>query len=280
MYKNIFTILGLATIVVGIIFTLSTVTSLGITTVHAFSSASPGGKTNSPGDGANCIQCHSGSLNPGSAIAILNSTGLLNGYTPGQTYTINAAITGTSSNKIGFEVTAEKDANNSKTGTLIITDAIRTKTVNSGNAVTHNSSAGTMASSGSNAWSFDWTAPTAGSGDVTFYGAFNVTNSNSSTSGDQVYTTSYAVIENTGVGMGQVNSLSTITIFPNPTSNYIQLSSTKNIESIEILNLSGVKVLQKNSFLERVNVERLSAGIYFVKVRTNNDEAIKKLIIQ
>jgi hypothetical protein len=280
MNKNIFTILGLSTFIVVIIFIASSVITTGTTSVHASSSGSPGNKTNSPGDGGNCTQCHSGTLNPGSANAVISSSGLLNGYTPGQTYTISAAITGTTSSKIGFEVTSEKDIDDAKIGTIIITDATRTKSIVSGTAITHNSSAGSVATSGSNAWSFDWTAPNAGTGSVTFYGAFNATNSSGTVGGDQVYTSSFSVIENIGTGIEQLNSLSTVFIYPNPASNYIQLSSIRGIESIEILNLSGAKVLQERSSLKKIDIEGLTPGVYFVKLKTKNNEAIKKLIIQ
>ena len=91
---------------------------------------------------------------------------------PGQTYTITGVVSQNSINKFGFEITAEKDLDNSKVGTLIITDGTRTKFVNSNNAVTHKS--GGTSGSNSNSWSFDWVAPLSGSGDVTFYGAFNI----------------------------------------------------------------------------------------------------------
>jgi len=64
--------------------------------------------------------------------------------------------------------------------------------VNTGQAASHIS--GETIGSGNISWSFDWIAPTAGTGDITFYGAFNSTNSNSSTSGDEIYTTSFVQI--------------------------------------------------------------------------------------
>ena len=108
--------------------------------IHAFTNGSPGGRTNSPGDASTCTGCHQGTLNSGNGTATVTSTGLTNGYTPGQTYTIAVGITGAgTSTKIGFEATAERDANNSKTGTLVVTDGTRTKGVNSGNGISHTS---------------------------------------------------------------------------------------------------------------------------------------------
>ena len=75
---------------------------------------SPGGKTNSPGDGQNCTACHSTfALNSGSGVTSIATNIPISGYIPGSTYIITTTITQTSIIKFGFELTAE-DANNVK----------------------------------------------------------------------------------------------------------------------------------------------------------------------
>jgi hypothetical protein len=49
--------------------------------------------------------------------------------------------------------------------------------------------------SGTITWNFQWTAPAAGTGPVTFYVASNAANNNGSTSGDEIYTDSYTLLE-------------------------------------------------------------------------------------
>ena len=280
MKKNIFTISGLSVVFVVAIFAVSTLTEKGTTKAYAYASSSPGGKTNSPGDVNNCTQCHSGTLNSGNGTATITSPALASGYVPGQTYTIGAALSPGMSSKIGFEVTAERDADNSKTGTIIITDAARTKTVSAGNAITHNAAAGTAATGGSNVWSFDWVAPATGTGAVTFYGAFNAANGNSSSSGDQVYTATFNVIENIGVGVDEINLTSTIQLYPNPATTYFQISSDENIIGVEIFNLNGKKIVEENSYQDKINIEELSSGVYFVSIKTDQGATVEKLIIQ
>lgn len=249
--------------------------------LYAFSGGSPGAKTNSPGDVNNCTQCHTGSLNPGNATTTITSTGLSSGYVPGQTYTINAAITGTSSSKIGFEVTPERDANNSKAGTIIITDAPRTKTANAGNSITHNASAGTAAVSGSNAWSFDWTAPVAGTGDVTFYGAFNATNGNIATSGDEIYTATFNVSEATTTNLDELAIEAKAILYPNPAINSFGISSSTKIESVQIIDMNGKVIITEFNNFNHININKLSPAIYFVKIATNNSELlIEKLVVK
>jgi len=156
-----------------------------------YSSGSPGGKTGSPGDGSNCTECHTGT--PQSASSWITTNIPASGYTPGETYTITASGTHSGVNKFGFETTAEA-LGGAKKGTFIITDAAQTKFTNSNKAVTH-TSGGTTPSGNSKSWTFDWTAPAAGTGNVTFFGAFNAANGNGNTGGDVIYLSSTTVSE-------------------------------------------------------------------------------------
>ncbi len=127
---------------------------------------SPGGYSGSPGDGHNCSisSCHGGSAT--NVTGWITSNVPADGYTPGATYTITATATG--SGKKGFEISPQ-----SVSGSLlgVLTHGSGNKLCNGNKAVTHSSSV-----SGSSAtWTFSWTAPAAGTGSVTFYGAFAVT---------------------------------------------------------------------------------------------------------
>jgi hypothetical protein len=131
-----------------------------------YPSGSPAANTGSPGDGKHCSHsgCHNGSATTQAGIITSNIPGT--GYTPGASYTITVALTG-SGNK-GFEVSPQN-----ATGTLLgtLTAGSGSKLVGSGKYVTQNSAVG-----GSSAtWNFTWTAPSAGTGTVTFYGAFAIT---------------------------------------------------------------------------------------------------------
>ncbi|OFY99252.1 MAG: hypothetical protein A3K10_00040 [Bacteroidetes bacterium RIFCSPLOWO2_12_FULL_31_6] len=275
MKKRIFTILGLTIVCAGAIIIASSIDTIGGTSAYAYTSGSPGQMTDSPLDGDNCVSCHSTfALNSGAGTFIITSNIPGSGYIPGTNYTVTAAATGTGSSvKIGFEVTSENAT--AKKGTIIITDATRTQ--GGGNDITHKT-AGTTASAGSNAWQFDWTAPASGTGDVTFYGAFCVTNSAAGDLGDYVNTTTYTVIEDL-VSVGEINAVSSISLYPNPAKNYFLLTSTKNVDNVELFNLNGQKVLSQNSSLEKINIEGLSSGVYFVKINGENGTKIEKLTV-
>jgi hypothetical protein len=127
-----------------------------------YPNGAPAAKTGSPGDGSNCTSCHGGTAT--------NSTGWITsnipaaGYTAGQTYQITATNSLTGSGNYGFEVSPQNTA-----GTLLGTLATGTGTkFADGNPkyITHSNA------SSVHAWTFNWTAPAAGTGNVTFYGAF------------------------------------------------------------------------------------------------------------
>jgi len=123
---------------------------------------SPGGMTGSPMDNSDCTTCHSPSAPATVSTTHITSNIPSNGYTPGNTYTIT-----TSSWADGFEITCEENTGNTKIGTLFNTNTSTTQLVNNGNAITH-----TADGISSNTWSFNWEAPSIGTGDITFYGAF------------------------------------------------------------------------------------------------------------
>lgn len=155
---------------------------------------SPAARCGAPADGgATCTGCHGGAtiidlgLNNGWIVSDIPA----GGYVPGETYTFTATATQVGSSKFGFQMSPQA-LNGAYLGTMIVTDAVQTQIVGT-KYITHKS-AGT-AGSGSKSWSFDWIAPVAGTGTVSFYACFNATNSNSSSSGDQIYKTIYTVNE-------------------------------------------------------------------------------------
>lgn len=75
--------------------------------------------------------------------------------------------------------------------------------------------------------------------------------------------------------------VSNISLFPNPTTDVINLSSSSDIEQITIMDMSG-KVVQYVTNLHKsllqLNVSQLSKGIYIVSIKTNEGIVTKRLI--
>ncbi|MFD1613497.1 T9SS type A sorting domain-containing protein [Gelatiniphilus marinus] len=68
-------------------------------------------------------------------------------------------------------------------------------------------------------------------------------------------------------------------VFPNPTSDVINIASKIAIDKVELYNVLGKKVMQSTN-TKQLNVERLGAGIYVLKVFNSNKSATKKIVIK
>jgi hypothetical protein len=114
------------------------------------------------------------------------------GYVPGNTYNITATATRAGHVRFGFEVSPQSPTG-VLLGTLIVTNTTETQLVGANKYITHKL-AGTTGS-GSKTWNFNWTAPVAGTGNVTFYGAFNCANNSGTSAGDTIFKSTLLVSE-------------------------------------------------------------------------------------
>lgn len=155
------------------------------------------GLTGSPGDqGFTCSECH-GPLNNARGSVRINFPAA--SYTPGQTYRMSVLITDPNARRWGFELGAWQSSNltTKQAGTLATADGnTRITTQSSWQYITHTSAGTRPGTTGSQAFEFDWTAPAAGTGEVSFYAAANAANNNGSNDqGDFIYSTNLKVPE-------------------------------------------------------------------------------------
>ncbi|MFY9308040.1 MAG: choice-of-anchor V domain-containing protein [Bacteroidia bacterium] len=244
----------------------------------ANATGAPAGNTGSPGDGTNCTSCHTGS--PSTQAGLITSTVPNTGYVPGQTYTITGSITASGKTKFGFQISPQNTAGVLK-GTMAITNSTNTQLVSSGKYVTHKF-AGTSFPSGTATWSFDWTAPAAGSGDVTFYGSFNATNSNSTTTGDAITLSSLVVPENLSTGIEALAASVSVAVYPNPFVDDVFIKNSANeaaMMDVSVIDING-KVVKSVSQLKSgasVNLQELATGVYTVRIETPEGTLIKRI---
>lgn len=239
------------------------------------SGGSPGGKTGSPGDGNTCTQCHGGTAN--AQTGWITSDVPAGGYIPGQTYTITATATHTGVNLFGFELTAEDGASN-KAGVFTATNTSETQVIGGGSAITH-TSGGTTPSGNIKTWTFDWTAPQAGTGDVNFYAAFNAANGNGTTSGDVIYTSDLLVNESSAAGFGNL-SQRPFNIYPNPASDHVFISAERSGMEYFVTDASGKMYLsgRTEGKTTRIDIQNLEPGMYFLFQSNRNSKAQKILV--
>jgi hypothetical protein len=240
----------------------------------------PSARTGSPGDGGNCTGCHTGTAVTTAGLITTNIPA--NGYVPGTVYTITATVSDPLKNKFGFEVSPQS-ITGTKLGTLTITDATRTQLIGSGKYVTHKST-GTAGTSNAATWSFNWTAPAAGTGQVGFYGAFLAANANAATSGDVVSLSSLFVNENLSTGAAE-SFFGDLQIFPNPAVEELFVSVPQSMKQelrIRIFSMKGdlVKEESFSSVVEKVSIDvsALAEGMYFAEINWGEDKIVKRFL--
>lgn len=234
-----------------------------------WSAQAPDGKTDSPGDGGNCTGCHAGVAVPTNNL--IQSDIPSSGYVPGTTYTIGCGLS-TGASKYGFQVSPQ-DASGNLIGTLT---AGTNNLVSSDKYVTHNGPfIGSVA-----VWSFEWTAPVAGTGDVTFYGSFLAADGNSSTSGDQVLTSTMTVSEDVAASINGTIA-NEIKVYPTTVMNHLNIENAKG-GKLHIYDMQGKKVLDQEIDKDKFSVNDLilNAGMYVVKVVVNGEETTTKILKQ
>lgn len=167
---------------------------------HSFSAGAPPGYCNSPASpGSTCFTCHNTGPAPVTVPGMITSNIPLNGYTPGLTYTITATVTGIGHNRFGFEISPQ-DSNGNLVGSMSDLGS-ETTFQQSGVYITHSSNS--VLNNDFKSWQFEWTAPVAGSGNVTFYGAFNISNNDGSYTGDTVLLSTATFPEDSGLFVNQ-----------------------------------------------------------------------------
>lgn len=252
---------------------------------HSNGSGAPAGRTGSPGDGGQtCRTCHSGTA-PVNTPGIISSDIPVDGYVPGTTYNLTVNFSHATFNKFGFEISPQNTTGQLK-GTLVLTEPTRTQLISSSKYITHKT-AGNAGTANSITWTFKWIAPPAGTGSLTFYGAFLAANASNSSAGDAVFVSTLPVNENTGsVSLESPDAVDAINVFPIPCNQYLflKLPSTLSGKSeISIFNTSGALVgeyeIDPAKSIASVDLSQLATGIYVVEINSG-DQIIRKKIIK
>ena len=85
-------------------------------------------------------------------------------------------------------------------------------------------------------------------------------------------------VDYTGVSTNYSES-NRLEVFPNPTKSSLSFYSSVPIQSIEICDLSGKRVMKTHKTVEKsIDVSQLKNGMYFLKFSVNNGVIVKKII--
>lgn len=87
----------------------------------------------------------------------------------------------------------------------------------------------------------------------------------------------------TNTTLGTTNEIVTnniIQIYPNPTTNFINISTKKKITSAEIYDINGRQLLKTNNVENKISVENLPNGMYLLKLQLENGATKTEKIIK
>ncbi len=241
-----------------------------------YSSQAPLGRTGAPGE-TTCGSCHSGGSYSGSMVFELGGE---NGsdYVPGDTYIIT--FSGDySAPRYGFSLTALDDDENPAGDFTLINE--------------NNTSLGTLANGrqyvgqknadATNEWTFEWTAPTADAGPVTFYYVINAANGDNARTGDYVATGSTSIQPADVTRITDMDKASPVSIFPNPATTHVNIIATHGImEEVMIFDLQGKlvrhEIVEDNEL--SVDVSALHPAVYLLQTRTSKQVSTHRIIVQ
>ncbi len=84
------------------------------------------------------------------------------------------------------------------------------------------------------------------------------------------------------VGIDNVEKQLSSAVYPNPAEDIVSVKASEDIESLEIINITGQVVdnIQVNSVQKTVDLSKYEAGVYFVKVYMENNVDLHKLIVR
>ncbi|MGD0711907.1 MAG: T9SS type A sorting domain-containing protein [Bacteroidales bacterium] len=89
----------------------------------------------------------------------------------------------------------------------------------------------------------------------------------------------YPVLCTTTVGVQDYSANNIISIYPNPSTDIINVTSDQNIETVKIINTIGQTVFESNigSGYTQINTSEYKAGIYFIQVKNKVGIITKQL---
>ncbi|MBL7767140.1 MAG: T9SS type A sorting domain-containing protein [Chitinophagaceae bacterium] len=230
--------------------------------------------------------CHSATSSSGNLVVLVydQSNNIVSSYIPGQKYTVNIVYTTTnSSNSAGFQSVVLSAANVTPGTTAADVQTAMTKTANlSGKTlVTHKTDDVTSIKTGNEIrWKYSWTAPATGVADVNVYAIINDANGNNASSGDQIFSASTLLQQGTTTGVEMMNVNMINNVYPNPSSDFLNVTLAQNKPSmVRLTDLNG-KVVYTQHFQSspfQIPVQHLAAGQYVLSVNCDGQKAVKTI---
>lgn len=109
------------------------------------------------------------------------------------------------------------------------------------------------------------------------YGLFEIYLSTTCTAGPS--NQSYIAVEIIDDGSSIEEYENKFNIYPNPVNDRLMIETSEDVKEVNIYNILGVAVYSTNNFVQNeINVSDLSEGIYFINIKTDRGEIVKRFI--
>lgn len=89
----------------------------------------------------------------------------------------------------------------------------------------------------------------------------------------------YVVGQNCNLGTGKFSHLDNFS-FKNPAKGFVEIQSELPIDNVEIYSLTGALVHVSKEVSNKIDINHLTSGIYILKVKSGNQQSVKKLIVE
>lgn len=231
----------------------------------------PNATAGAPADagGATCTNCHAGTATQTTGVISSDIPG--SGYIGGTTYNFTVSMSGASA--YGFELTPQTATSSTGLGTWI---------AGTGTSISGKYIKQTSKKTGASAtWTFQWTAPATAT-TVTFYGAFNYANNNGGDSGDAIKTSSVTYLANP-TGVNENNNTIAVSVFPNPSSETLYVTSNETFSKGMIYSLDGklAKTISEQELLSKtISISELPSGVYYLHISSDNTKTYSSKFIK
>ena len=85
-----------------------------------------------------------------------------------------------------------------------------------------------------------------------------------------------------GLGVNEVALNNTVSVYPNPVKDILNISSKELISNVQVYNVSGQQILIEKAIntITKIDLSSLSSGVYFVKTSSSNASKTIKVIKQ
>ena len=234
-----------------------------------YNAAGKAGKTGAPGENT-CLQCHSDNLlnDASGSLEIVHTAMTNNEFALNQTYDMSVVVTHPGSTLFGFSIVA-LDANGQSVGAWTPggdnQSAAATIGGNQRQYLTHAN--GGINAIDNHTFNFQWTAPDADAGPITFYATGNGANEDGDNTGDFIFSASSTVQAIQPIGIENRQD-GTPTLIWNSIAHKVSVQST-DVQKINwtILDLNG-KVLKTQNAQTHIDFGDLDQGFYLVKCQT------------